>query len=72
MGKKKFILFFCLILLISGCATRPTDPEELKIYEETNDPLEPMNRGIHAFNQVADKAVLKPLAKGYRAVVPGN
>jgi phospholipid-binding lipoprotein MlaA len=29
-----------------------------------------MNRGIHAFNQVADKVVLKPIAKGYRAVVP--
>ena len=71
MGKKKFIVIFCIICLISGCAVRPTDPEELKVYEETNDPLEPMNRGIHAFNQAADKAVLKPIAKGYRAVVPG-
>ena len=70
MGKKKFILFFCLFLALSACATRPTDPEELRIYEETNDPLEPMNRGIHAFNQVADKAILKPIAKGYRAAVP--
>ena len=58
------------MLAVSGCATRPTDPEELKIYEETNDPLEPMNRGIHAFNQTADKYVLKPIAQGYRAVVP--
>ena len=70
MGKKKFILFFCLFVALSGCATRPTDPEELKIYEETNDPWEPMNRGIHAFNQAADKVVLKPIAKGYRTVVP--
>lgn len=70
MGKKKFVLFFCLFVLLSGCATRPTDPEELKIYEEINDPLEPMNRGIHAFNQAADKAILKPVAKGYRAAVP--
>ena len=70
MGKKLFILFFCFTLLISGCATRPTDPDELKIYEETNDPLEPTNRGIHAFNQAADKAILKPIAKGYRFIVP--
>jgi len=70
MGKKKFIVFFCLFMALFGCATRPTDPEELRAYEETNDPLEPMNRGIHAFNQVADKAVLKPIAKGYRATVP--
>ncbi len=58
------------MLVVSGCATRPTDPEELRTYEETNDPLEPMNRGIHAFNQTADKYVLKPVAQGYRAVVP--
>ncbi len=70
MGKKSFIVFFCLFMVLCGCATRPTDPEELKVYEETNDPLEPMNRGIHAFNQVADKAVLKPISKGYRAAVP--
>ena len=71
MEKKKFILFLGLFLILFGCATKPTDPEELRIYEETNDPWEPMNRGIHAFNQAADKAVLKPIAKGYRAAVPG-
>ena len=70
MGKKIFVLFLCFVMGVSGCATRPTDPEELRIYEETNDPFEPTNRGIHAFNQAADKAVLKPIAKGYRAVVP--
>jgi len=70
MGKKIFIFVFCVFLGLSGCATRPTDPEELRIYEETNDPFEPANRGIHAFNQAADKAILKPIAKGYRAVVP--
>lgn len=70
MGKKLWILFFCFALTLSGCATCPTDPEELRIYEETNDPFEPTNRGIHAFNQTADKYVLKPIAKGYRKVVP--
>lgn len=70
MRKKTLALFFCFIWILSGCATKPTDPEELRIYEETNDPLEPMNRGIHAFNQTADKYVLKPIAQGYRAVVP--
>ncbi len=70
MEKKKIIVFFCVALMLPGCATPPTDPEELRLYQEANDPLEPMNRSIHAFNQVADKAVLKPVAKGYRAVVP--
>ena len=70
MVKKKWIIFFCCVWMFAGCATKPTDPEELKLYYETNDPLEPMNRGIHAFNQTADKYVLAPVAKGYRATVP--
>lgn len=35
-----------------------------------NDPLEPFNRGVHQFNEVVDRAVLKPLAQGYSAVMP--
>lgn len=35
-----------------------------------SDPLEPMNRAIHGFNQIVDKALLKPVAQVYRAAVP--
>lgn len=48
------------VLALSGCATA-TDPR---------DPLEPINRGIYKFNDAVDKAVLKPVAQGYRAVLP--
>ena len=34
------------------------------------DPWEPLNRRIHAFNNVVDRAVAKPLASAYVAVVP--
>ena len=34
------------------------------------DPWEPLNRRIHAFNNVVDRRVAKPLAKAYVAVVP--
>lgn len=34
------------------------------------DPLEPINRPIYAFNSAFDKAVMKPVAKGYVAVTP--
>ncbi len=34
------------------------------------DPWEPLNRKIHAFNNVVDRAIAKPLAKAYVAVVP--
>jgi len=59
-----------LVLVSTGCATRPTDPEDLAYYRELNDPLEPMNRVIFQFNEAADKVVLRPLAIGYKTVIP--
>ena len=56
--------------LLAGCATKPKDPEDRAIYKETNDPLEPMNRAIFGFNQIADKLVIHPVTKGYIYVVP--
>lgn len=38
--------------------------------DSTNDPLEGFNRAIYSFNQKFDRYVFKPVAKGYRAVVP--
>lgn len=46
-------------VLAAGCAS--TNPQ---------DPLEGFNRGVFAFNEAADKVVIKPLAQGYDAVVP--
>jgi phospholipid-binding lipoprotein MlaA len=48
------------ILLLTGCAggRNPADP------------LEPLNRAVYRFNDALDKAVLKPAAKGYSAVMP--
>lgn len=36
----------------------------------SNDPLEPINRPIFAFNDFVDRYALRPLAKGYDVVVP--
>ena len=49
---------------LSGCAT--VEPE----YGETYDPLEGFNRAMYDFNEGLDKAVIKPLAKGYQAITP--
>jgi phospholipid-binding lipoprotein MlaA len=35
-----------------------------------SDPLEGLNRGVYAFNTAADKAILKPVASAYHAVLP--
>ena len=42
-------------------ADRPASPK---------DPFEGFNRGIYSFNDAIDQAALKPLAEGYRKVVP--
>jgi phospholipid-binding lipoprotein MlaA len=34
------------------------------------DPWEPLNRRVHAFNNVVDRRIARPLAKAYVAVVP--
>jgi len=48
--------------LLAGCATSGGNPA---------DPLERVNRAVFAFNDGADKYMLTPVAKGYRAVLPG-
>ena len=47
------------LLLLGGCAS--TNPR---------DPLEPMNRAIYNFNDGLDTAIIRPVAEGYRAVLP--
>ncbi len=59
------VLAASLPLLLSGCATPPTDPAQRTVYDQTNDPLEPMNRAIFDFNDKAYTYVLFPIARGY-------
>ncbi len=47
---------------LAGCASsRPSNPA---------DPFEPVNRSIYKFNDTVDKAVIKPVARGYKAAIP--
>lgn len=61
-----------LMLAAAGCATPPpeSEPEERKAFYETNDPLEPLNRGIFQFNRGLDFWIMRPLAVTYRDLVP--
>ncbi len=38
--------------------------------DKVSDPFEPVNRAVFSFNETADRYVLKPAARGYRAVTP--
>lgn len=48
-------------LALGGCASPSHNPK---------DPFESFNRGVYQFNDALDKAVVKPAAKGYDAVMP--
>lgn len=52
-------------LLLGACATVPGKYELAE-----RDPLEKVNRGMWAVNQGADKVVIKPVTKVYRAIAP--
>lgn len=57
-------MLLCWVAL-AGCASQQTtltDPER--------DPWERYNRKIHAFNQGFDKAIFRPVARGYDYVMP--
>jgi phospholipid-binding lipoprotein MlaA len=47
---------------LSGCASDPAEPAK--------DEWEGWNRSVHGFNDDLDKAVIKPVAKGYQEYVP--
>ena len=57
----RFIALVVLGFALAGCATTGNDPR---------DPWEGLNRKTFAFNDVLDRAVLKPVAQGYEKVVP--
>ncbi|GAB2467633.1 MAG: VacJ family lipoprotein [Comamonas sp.] len=48
--------------LLAGCATGPN--------ANPADPLEPYNRAMFGFNDAVDRAVLEPVATGYKNVMP--
>ena len=63
---KKYSLLISLLLslsLLSGCAT-------IEGEADPDDPLESFNRAMYSFNDTLDRAVLKPVAQGYNAVLP--
>lgn len=50
--------------LLMACAASPRQGAP-------GDPLEPLNRRVHAFNDAFDRKLARPVARGYRRVTPG-
>lgn len=54
------------LTLFAGCAADPNADPSAEIY----DPYESANRKVHEFNRGVDRALFRPLSKGYGTVVP--
>ena len=53
------------LLFLCGCATLPPGSKR-----DQRDPWERMNRATYTFNDKFDKAIARPVARGYRKVTP--
>src|SRR5260221_2741586 len=52
------------LFFMAGCASVPAAKRDAR------DPLQRFNRGVYRFNVATDRAVFRPVAKAWRAVVP--
>ncbi len=74
--KHKYFTSFLIVLILASfnlfgaasdqVSTDPDDFQTTQVEDEVYDPLEPINRAIFSFNNVADRIVLEPIAKGYK------
>jgi len=63
MNRVRNCLTVLIFVFLTGCAS--TDE-----FSDSRDPWEGFNRGVYSFNETVDEALIKPLAKGYKAIVP--
>ena len=61
----RYVLLLVICGALSACGSVTVSDQD-----EFNDPWEPFNRRVFAFNQELDRAVIKPVARAYRAVLP--
>ncbi len=61
--KYSAVFIVCSLSLTSGCATLDGPPNP-------DDPLERYNRAMFSFNETMDRAIVKPVAKGYNWIMP--
>lgn len=70
---RSVLLILLLISTSSGYAETPpaeSPPAAEEVEQGTYDPLERVNRAIYIFNDRFDRALLKPVAKGYDFITP--
>jgi phospholipid-binding lipoprotein MlaA len=65
------VLAGILALSVAGCASTGANQDAVYVGEEQiSDPFEGVNRSVLSVNEAVDKAVIEPVARGYRYVAP--
>jgi phospholipid-binding lipoprotein MlaA len=69
---KAFLTAALCLLLLTGTAAcaKSQKPEVAYKNKEVADPIEPVNRFVFGFNDVLDRIIIEPLAKGYKFILP--
>ncbi|MEK6707632.1 MAG: VacJ family lipoprotein [Pseudomonadota bacterium] len=65
----KLLALPLLGFVLTGCATTQNQKDPLEFAQQ--DPYESGNRAVFKFNEMVDNNVLEPVARGYKAAVPG-
>lgn len=63
---------FLALPLLAGCATPPANPADRAVFEQNNDPLEPLNRKTFAVNEFLDRSLFRPIARAYVTIIPDD
>jgi phospholipid-binding lipoprotein MlaA len=64
MGNYIRVAAIAALALLGGCAASP------RRQPDPRDRIEGFNRGVFRFNMAVDRAVIRPVARGYRRVTP--
>src|ERR1700722_9243672 len=64
-GLARGVLAAAVCIALNACVTLPPNSPR-----SPQDPWESWNRGVYKFNDKLDRAIAKPVAKGYVRVVP--
>ncbi|MEN8196805.1 MAG: VacJ family lipoprotein [Pseudomonadota bacterium] len=69
-GVARTVTVVLAVAWLAACAEVPKDPVARAEYDKRNDPLEPANRWVFRQNIAIDKAIARPLARGWKKYVP--
>ncbi|MEM7431307.1 MAG: VacJ family lipoprotein [Pseudomonadota bacterium] len=69
MKRPLIITVLLSLTVVAGCASQAPNTDSTSL--GVADPYESFNRKMFKLNSVSDKYVLRPVAKGYKTVVPG-